>query len=215
MSINKLPGFPAESIQQALVRFGFSISAFQAGQISSYITLLTKWNQVVSLTSVTDAREILTKHFVESFLGAKFACISRGRLADVGSGAGFPGLALKILCPELGIHLIESNARKCAFLKEVSRTLGLDAVEVFSGRLEAVRVAAGSLDYVTARAVGQFEDICHWAASVLRPRGSLVLWVGLKDSASLQGLTSWTWRKSEPLPGSSKRVILVGSPARG
>ena len=90
----------------------------------------------MSLTTVTNPNEILKFHFGESLFAAPAAQISDGRLADVGSGAGFPGLAIRILVEPLEVMLIESNTKKAAFLSEVSRELCLKDVEVFRGRME-------------------------------------------------------------------------------
>src|SRR5207244_13631657 len=110
--------------------------------IRKYMDLLLLWNHKVSLTSIVDPGEILARHFGESmFAAAKFS-ILKGRLADVGSGAGFPGLALKIIRPELHVTLIEANAKKSAFLAEVVRDLGLIGVDVLRASHDAVHPGA-------------------------------------------------------------------------
>src|SRR3989441_8532941 len=92
------------------------------------------------------------------FAAAKFS-ILKGRLADVGSGAGFPGLALKIIRPELHVTLIEANAKKSAFLAEVVRDLGLNEVDVVRARYEDLPLGAIQADFIAARAVGDLQQL--------------------------------------------------------
>ena len=108
-----------ESIQSWISPFYSELGGIQLDQIQKYISLLLLWNQKVSLTSIEDPQELVSRHFGESFFGAKFIENVGCRLADVGSGAGFPGLALKIALPELQVFLIEQDARKATFLNEV------------------------------------------------------------------------------------------------
>ena len=104
--------------------------------VREYVSLLLMWNQSISLTTVTDPDEIISRHFGESMFAAKLISVENCRLADVGTGAGFPGLPLKILSPTLDLVLIESNKKKYAFLSEVVRSLGLKSVEVLPERFE-------------------------------------------------------------------------------
>src|SRR5258708_31708161 len=112
-----------DQIVSALTPFQIQLSSGQIAQIREYVCLLLKWNQSVSLTSVVDPIEIVTRHFGESMFISCLFPVKNCRLADLGSGAGFPGLAVKITSPRLGIKLIESNKKKCAFLSEVVRSL--------------------------------------------------------------------------------------------
>ena len=94
-----------------------------------------------SLTTVTDPLEIIRFHFGESLFAAKSLPITKGRLADVGSGAGFPGLPIRMISPNVDLLLIEPNLKKVAFLAEVIRSLDLNRTEVFRGRI------GGTLDW--------------------------------------------------------------------
>ncbi len=106
-------------IESTLRPYGVAIESEVADKIRAYVALLLKWNKAISLTTVTDPVEILKFHFGESIFAAAVANLVRSRLADVGSGAGFPGSPLAIVVPSLDVTLIESNAKKCAFLSEV------------------------------------------------------------------------------------------------
>ena len=183
--------------------------------IQAYVALLLQWNRSISLTTVTDPEEIVRFHFGESFFAAASAKITSGRLADVGSGAGFPGLPLRMLISTLELTLIESNAKKATFLAEVSRKLALDRVTVFRGRMEEFdRDVTGQgepFDYVTARAFGQFAELLAWAKSHLAPAGKVCLWLGEADVSSIMKMDGWCWAEPAPIPGSKRRFILAGA----
>jgi len=121
-----------EIIRSILAPYGQTVDREISGKIRIYMDLIELWNRKISLTAVTDPQDILRFHFGESIYPLQFLGIERGRLADVGSGAGFPGLAIKIFRPDLEIVLIEPNRKKCAFLAEVARSLELSSVEVIS-----------------------------------------------------------------------------------
>ena len=115
-------------IAEILSVYGIATSPALAGAIRTYISMLVRWNSRISLTTVVDPVEILKFHFGESLFAISKVPISFGRLADVGSGAGFPGLPLGIFLPDLEVVLIESNVKKAAFLSEVIRELKADNV---------------------------------------------------------------------------------------
>jgi len=138
--------------------------------------------------------------------------VENGRLADVGSGAGFPGLALKILHEDLEVILIESNNKKSAFLAEVVRSLELKDVEILPTRFEEVRAESGFVNFVTARAVGGFPGILRWSKKALSPRGHLILWVGVEDTSKISSISGWTWQPTVRIPESQRRFILIGRP---
>jgi 16S rRNA (guanine527-N7)-methyltransferase len=183
-------------------------------EIQVYIALLLRWNRSISLTTITDPEEIVRFHFGESLFAASIVPLAHCRLADVGSGAGFPGLPLKMLVPALDLTLIESNTRKAAFLREVEGRLALDKVHVFRGRLEEFeegkQPAAFSL--ITARAFGQFDQLLAWSRAHVANSGKIGLWLGEQDAASISKNERWTWAAPARIPGSERRCILLGSP---
>src|SRR2546426_10680653 len=115
----------AAVIRRALGEFRLPAYEDQVLQIQQYIKILLAWNEKVNLTAIRDPLEILYRHFCESMYAAKVLALQSGRLADVGSGGGFPGLPLKILQPNLHLFLVETNIKKATFLAEVIRELGL------------------------------------------------------------------------------------------
>jgi 16S rRNA (guanine527-N7)-methyltransferase len=200
-----------ESIQCWLAPFNTQLSALQLEQIQTYISLLVLWNQKISLTSIEIPQELVSRHFGESFFGAKFIENLACRLADVGSGAGFPGLALKIVLPDLQVSLIEQDTRKATFMNEVIRALKLDDVEVLRSSYEALAPEISNFDVIAARAVGDHKALLKWAGPRLTAAsGEVLLWLGAEDAARISVLPGWQWRLPHLLPNSKNRVLLSG-----
>src|SRR6201997_3684790 len=108
-----------QAIERALSEFQLTLNDLQVQQIQQYTRILLAWNDKVNLTAIRDPLEILYRHFCESMFGASLLPVENCRLADVGTGGGFPGLPLKILRPDLDLYLVESNIKKATFLAEV------------------------------------------------------------------------------------------------
>ena len=203
-----------ESIKSWVAPFYQELSAVQIEQIQKYISLLLLWNQKVSLTSIENPEELVSRHFGESFFGAKFIENVGCRLADVGSGAGFPGLALKIALPELQVFLIEQDTRKATFLNEVIRALNLEGAKVLRSQYEALGPEIANFDVIVSRAVGDHKSLLKWASPRLSESGQAVLWIGAEDAARLSALATWKWRLPHAIPNSKNRVLLSGVPAK-
>ena len=200
------------AISSALAPFGIVHSPALAEAIRKYMELLLRWNQKISLTSIRDPREILQRHFGESMFAARAVPIVRGRLVDIGSGAGFPGLALKLVSPELEVTLIEPNMKKSVFLAEVARTLGLSGVKLIAKRIEELSGLEESADFVTCRAVRPDKRLLAWARAALAAGGKCVLWLGAEDAATLRNESDWNWKAPIAVPMSTGRVLLAGKP---
>lgn len=200
-----------KQICAALQPFGVPVDSALPGAIRRYIELLLLWNRKMNLTSVTDPREILARHFGESMFAAHAVPIRGGTLVDIGSGAGFPGLALKLCCPALTVKLIEPVVRKGVFLSEVARSLGLASVEVITKRTDQIAANSFRADYVTARAVGDFRVLLKWAHEALTNAGQAILWLGEGDSAAIEKFEGWSWKPRILIPQSTRRVLLIGS----
>jgi 16S rRNA (guanine527-N7)-methyltransferase len=199
-------------VQNALSPYGVALDDVAAEKIRSYVAILLHWNRSISLTTVTDPGEILKFHFGESIFASSEVNHEKSRLADVGSGAGFPGLPLAIVAPRLDVTLIESNAKKCAFLSEVTRELQLDTVTVYRGRMEDYPSQSGPPNFVTARAVGHHARLLAWTRSHAAPGGRILLWLGESDSREISLDTDWHWESTKKIPGSERRFLLVGTP---
>ncbi len=189
----------------------------QLAQISAHLDLLLRWNQRMNLTGVRDPDIIVTRHFGESLFTAialfGLSPADSPRAIDVGSGAGFPGLPMKIYVPGLRLTMIESSRKKSAFLKEAVRANTLTDVDVFAGRAEQYSSQA---EVVTLRAVERFERILPVAARLVEPRGRLALLIGAPqiERVSLL-LPDFRWDAPIPIPHSTIRRILVGTNPAG
>jgi 16S rRNA (guanine527-N7)-methyltransferase len=203
-------------LAELLHPFIASLTPGQLADISSYLDLLLRWNAHTNLTAIREPEEIVTRHFGESlFAAAQLLPDSQVKLnaVDVGSGAGFPGVPLKIHAPGLHLTLIESQQKKATFLKEVVRTIRLGKVDVFAGRAQDCPAQA---DLVTLRAVERFEVVLPAAASLLRlagePPARLALLIGNEQVEIAHGqLPLMQWQPPIPIPQSTARVVLVGS----
>jgi len=201
-----------QQIREALSPFAITPSQDQLAKIREYVHLLLKWNRSISLTSITDPSEIVARHFGESMYAQKLLPVENCRLVDIGTGAGFPGLALKIACPSMRAILIEPNKKKCAFLSEVTRVLGFADVEIWPQRFEQIRPDTVAANIVASRAVGDSKQILRWSANALTRRGHLMLWVGAEDSTRIASDARWTWQPAVRIPDSQRRFILIGRP---
>src|ERR1700683_1000863 len=209
-----MPIIPYDLIDKTLAEYRVSATPTIRSSIRTYISLLLRWNEKISLTTITDPLEILRFHFSESMFAASAVPIRNGRLADVGSGAGFPGLPLKIMVPSLDVLLIESNAKKASFLSECIRELNLLGAEVVRRRFEDTGGRGSKFELITAPALGGYPDLIKWAQESLAPGGRLVLWLGQDDAIRLQREPSIEWRSPIAIPNSDRRVLLVGTQNR-
>jgi 16S rRNA (guanine527-N7)-methyltransferase len=186
------------------------LTSNQVQQVSAYLELLMRWNARINLTAVRDPAEILTRHFGESFFLANLlseAASARDAI-DIGSGAGFPGIPLRILLPESHVTLVESQNRKATFLKEVIRKLTLINIDVFTGRAENFQRQA---EMVMLRAVERFQRVLPVAHSLVRRPGRMALLIGSGQiRAAQETLPNVGWEAPVPIPQSRERVVLLG-----
>jgi 16S rRNA (guanine(527)-N(7))-methyltransferase RsmG len=206
------PAQPSEqTIRHALREFSLEVDSDQVLKIQQYMNILLAWNAKVNLTAIRNPLEILYRHFCESLYARVAVPVETGRLADVGSGAGFPGLPLKILCPNLQVFLVESSIKKATFLAEVIRELGLTDASVLVNRYEELSEEVAPLDFVCSRAVGEFGPLLEWAGSKRVAARQVILWIGARDLQGIQQFRSWEWREPILVPHSLRRLLLVGT----
>lgn len=201
----------SDTIRRALSEFKVAVTDVQIEQIQRYVALLLKWNDAMNLTAIHDPLEILYRHFCESMFGATLLPIGNGRLADVGSGGGFPGLPLKIARPDLEVCLIESNVKKATFLAEVVRELELARARVLVSRYEELGEEIAPLDIACSRAVGDFAQFLSWAASDRIGARTVMLWIGGRDLDEARAGKDWSWQEPVAIPQSLRRFVLIGS----
>src|SRR5882762_12000228 len=201
----------AETIQRALGEFQIVVNDSQVVQIQQYMNTLRAWNEKINLTAIRDPLEVLNRHFCECMYAATAVPLKKGRLADVGSGGGFPGLPLKIIRPDLQVVLIESNVKKATYLAEVIRDLGLADARVLVSRYEELAEEVAPLDFVCSRALGEFGPFLEWAHSEKVAAKQVILWIGARDLPDIQKIQTWEWRDPIQVPHSLRRLLLVGT----
>jgi 16S rRNA (guanine527-N7)-methyltransferase len=171
---------PFAALAREAARLGLELSSEQIAVCERYAQELIERNTSVNLTAITEPVDIAHKHFLDSWtaFGAR-RWLGSERVIDVGSGAGFPGLALRIAKPALRVTLVESVTKKARFLEETSALLGLSDVEVRNERAEALaHERRDRYDVATARAVGSLGQVIEYLLPFLRVGGDAIVWKG-------------------------------------
>ena len=172
-----------EEFIQCCKENGLELTDHQIHQYETYAELLKEWNEKMNLTAITEFEEVLDKHFYDSLLPS-FSSSIQGTLCDVGSGAGFPSIPLKIAYPELKVVIIEPLGKRVTFLKEVVRVLGLENVECNNARAEDyAKVDRECFDVVTARAVANLRMLSELCIPLVKKGG---LFLAMKGSNGLE-----------------------------
>jgi 16S rRNA (guanine527-N7)-methyltransferase len=206
------------------------LSPSQLSRISTYIDLLLHWNSRINLTAIRNEEEIVTRHFGESLFAARHlfprfspaplefeqpaSCSvldtrDSGLVADLGSGAGFPGIPIKLWAPNIALTLIESNQKKATFLREVARALTLTDINIQNVRAQTLPPC--TFDVVTLRAVERLPEVLPVAASLLAPQGRLALLIASPQlDPTRSTLPNLTWQPPIPIPQSQSCLLLVG-----
>jgi 16S rRNA (guanine527-N7)-methyltransferase len=188
---------------------GLELTDAQVGKLVQHLDLLDEWGGRMNLTAIRDRPSQLTKHVLDSLSVRPHL---RGlRVADVGSGAGFPGIPLAIVAPGILFVLIESTGKKCRFLEHVRDALGLGNVEVVQSRAEAHQPAV-RYDTVIARAVGPVADLVRYAGPLVAGGGRLLAMKGRRpDDELARKLNGWKVVAVHPLrvPGLDEARHLV------
>lgn len=213
---NFQPGSPqgqdqsaGEQLRQLLADAGLpSLTPEQLARFESYLSLILRWNVRMNLTAIRDEKGILSRHFLESITCAHALPAGISTLLDFGSGAGFPGIPIAIVRPEISVTLAESQNKKAAFLQEAIRTLGLQA-KVHADRAEALRI---DFDCATLRAVDKMEGAVQSAARLVAPSGWLVLMATEPDREKLEEAAGaeFLWNDPVGIPTGESRIMLLG-----
>ena len=188
------------------------LAAETSEKFAAYLTLLQKWNAKTNLTAIRDEEGILSRHFLESILCATALPTGIATLLDFGSGAGFPGIPIALMRPEIQVTLAESQNKKAAFLREAVRVLELNT-KVHSARAEELKT---KYDCITLRAVDNMAHAIPAAIQLLKHDGYLAILTTQEDTASIQTTAQsnhpnreFTWR-SQPLRATTTRLLLLG-----
>lgn len=157
------------------------------GKFEAYLSELKKWNRVYNLTALKADKDIIAKHFIDSLLFLKFIPEERLSICDIGSGAGFPGLPLAIVMPQIKLTLIEPQRKKISFLKHIKRLLSLSNVDIIESRIEDVRDI--HFDIAVTRALFSIDDLLKKAGHVLKREGYFVLNKGPKIKEEIKEIS--------------------------
>lgn len=173
-----------ETLQKEI---GLNLTEKESGSFSTFLQELMKWNVEINLTAIRTKDEIILKHFTDSLTLLPFLPTEAKKLVDIGSGAGFPGIPLAIMKPNLEVTLIESVGKKCKFLEHIKETLNLSNLEIVNARAEQVGTHPDfekKYDVATARAVSRLLELTKYALPLLKKGGVLLAQKGTKEDLS-------------------------------
>ena len=213
-----------QAFYQVLIEHGITLTDKQKKQFETYFRLLVEWNEKINLTSITDKEEVYLKHFYDSIAPILQGYIDNSPLSilDIGAGAGFPSIPMKILYPEIDITIIDSLNKRINFLNILANELELSGVHFFHGRAEDFgqdKVFRAKFDIVTARAVARMQVLAELTIPFLKVNGRLI---ALKAAAAEEELISAekalktlfsqvTVNKNYKLPNGDDRNITIVS----
>ncbi|HFU6634059.1 TPA: 16S rRNA (guanine(527)-N(7))-methyltransferase RsmG [Streptococcus agalactiae] len=213
-----------QAFYQVLIEHGITLTDKQKKQFEAYFRLLVEWNEKINLTAITDKEEVYLKHFYDSIAPILQGYIDNSPLSilDIGAGAGFPSIPMKILYPEIDITIIDSLNKRINFLNILANKLELSGVHFFHGRAEDFgqdKVFRAKFDIVTARAVARMQVLAELTIPFLKVNGRLI---ALKAAAAEEELISAekalktlfsqvTVNKNYKLPNGDDRNITIVS----
>lgn len=173
-----------EDLQRAASEYGIELSDQKMEQFNRYFELLVEWNEKINLTAITEPKEVAIKHMIDSITAYDEALFQEGTtVIDVGTGAGFPGLPLKIFCPEIKLTLMDSLNKRIKFLENVVEELGLTGVECVHARAEEGarnKKYRESFDIAVSRAVARLPILCEYCLPFVRKGGHFIALKGMQ-----------------------------------
>jgi len=200
-------------INEVLSACGLDCDLRLAERIRTYLVFLTKWNARMNLTSIRSSVDVLKILFAESFFATGLLENPRGPVLDIGSGAGFPGLAMAVYRPELEFILLEPRKKRAAFLVALRRELGLARVSIWNRKLEEC-VAGDFTEFpavLTMRAVGGIAEVVERGARLLQGERRVLLFSSVQAARStMDDVKRICWQPEMPIPWNRAHVILLG-----
>lgn len=179
-----------KSLKKDALEFGIELSDYQLKQFYDYYELLIEWNEKINLTAITDFNEVLKKHFLDSISLVKAVPLDGSfTLIDIGTGAGFPGIPIKIAFPNIKVTLLDSLNKRVIFLEEVISKLGLTEIEAIHGRAEDFAkegMLRESFDYSVSRAVANLSSLCEFCLPYVKVGGMFISYKSEKAKEEMQ-----------------------------
>jgi 16S rRNA (guanine527-N7)-methyltransferase len=177
-----------KTLSGGAAEIGISLGPNELERFAAYQRELLLWNRRINLVSENSSQEIVHRHFLDSLTPAPFLNRTDGALIDIGSGAGFPGIPLRIVLPGLKLTLVEASRKKSSFLAHIVRTLRLDGVQVLRERVETLMAAehlSARFDTLISRAAFKLPDLIRMASFFLKPGGQLIAMKGQYPDAEM------------------------------
>lgn len=164
-----------EQFIEELKKLNINITNNQLDKLENYYNILVSENKKYNLTSITDKEQVYLKHFYDSLTITKIITLNNEEVCDIGTGAGFPGIVLKIMFPNIKLTLIESNTKKCNFLNIVSQKLNLTEVNIVNERAEIYsKKTREKFDIVTSRAVAPLKHLLEYSIPLVKVNGKYI-----------------------------------------
>ena len=203
-----------QELQTYCAGFGLNLSDEQIEKLRRYCALLQEWNEKMNLTSIVEENAVIEKHFLDSLLVAKNFDFSNRKVADVGSGAGFPGAVIALAFPNAKVTLIDATKKKFAFLEEVKKQLNLENLAFLQGRVEELSAYRESFDCVISRGFASLRVFAEVGAPLLYVTGTLIAMKGrsgeeeLADAVNILAKLHLRLRNTQEdeLPNKDKRL---------
>ena len=194
-----------ELLKKGLDEAGISCSESQLGDFMVFLKELKKWNRTYNLSALKTDNDIIIKHFIDSLLYLKAVPDRPVRIADVGAGAGFPGIPIKIVRPEINMTLIEPTRKKASFQRHMIRVLGLSGINVMEMRVEEIGEDEAPFDIIVSRATFSLEEFIKMACPYINEDGLLIVSKGPMVLEELK-------EEGSPMRNAVKEVIQLSLP---
>ena len=208
---------------EKLKELGIELTELQLTQLHKYFELLVEYNKVMNLTGITEEQDVYLKHFYDSVTLARVIDLNNvSNLCDIGTGAGFPGMVLKIIYPELEVTLVDSLNKRIEFLKIVINELGLNKIEAIHARAEEYAIKnREKFDVVTARAVASLNVLLEYSIPLVKVGGYFIAMKGKMEEESSSNALKVLSSKIElidnfllPIEDSNRTLIKVKKEAK-
>ena len=199
-------------LETCIAPFGLTLTDEMWEKFDAYRALLKEWNEKMNLTAITDDSEIMVKHFADSLSLYPYITGKSSNLCDIGTGAGFPGVPLKIVMPDLSVTLVDSLSKRLTFLNALVSELGLSGIELVHARAEDFCRKPGcrdSFEYVTARAVAPMNVLLEYCLPAVKPGGKFIAMKGSRDEGSF----TYACRRLKAAPIKTESFTLTGAGA--